>query len=257
MSRDSFQTATGVTVPAVTADEMRDIDRVAVEEVGLGLLQMMENAGRTLAAHARELREYHRPDAPVAVLAGGGGNGGGGLCAARHLVNRGVPVAVSLDRDPESLSGAAATQFGTLREMEVETVAADAISTGEPDSVGEPAVIVDAVIGYSLRGPSRERAKNLFNVANDADAPVLSLDVPSGYDATTGEVPGETPDAAIAPDRTLTLALPKTGLDAVPGDRYLADIGIPKTVYERVGVEYDSPFEEPGLLDGYSVELTR
>lgn len=230
--------ATDETVPAVTADEMREIDRVAVEEVGLGLLQMMENAGRNLAAHARELRSA---DDPVAVLAGGGGNGGGGLCGARHLVNRDVPVTVTLDRDPADLDGAAATQFGILREMGVEVA--------DPErGLANAGLLVDSIIGYSLRGAPRGRAAELIDAANDAEARVLSLDVPSGYDATTGETPG----AAVEPDRTVTLALPKTGLDAVPGDLYVADIGVPTTVYERVGVEYGSVFDE-----SYSVELTR
>jgi NAD(P)H-hydrate epimerase len=239
MARDSFRTVDGTTVPAVTDDQMREIDRVAVEEVGLELLQMMENAGRNLAAHTWELRNEER-DAPVTILAGGSGNGGGGLCAARHLLNWNVPVQILLDRDPGELDGAAATQFHVLREMGVEV--------GESDeALADAGLVVDALIGYSLRGPPRGRAKELIEAANDADAPVLSLDVPSGYDATTGDVPG----VGVSPARTLTLALPKTGLDAVPGDLYLTDIGIPATVYDRVGVEYDSPFR-----DDYWVELT-
>lgn len=248
MARDSFTTATGATVPAVTADEMREIDRVAVDEVGLGLLQMMENAGRNLAAHARELRDGGSPgrddESPVAILAGGGGNGGGGLCAARHLVNRDVPVEVVLDRDADELDGAAATQFGVLREMSVEV-------DGAEDALADAGLLVDAVIGYSLRGAPRGRTKELIEAIEsqgEDGPPVLSLDVPSGYDATTGETPG----VAVTPDRTVTLALPKTGLDAVPGDRYLADIGIPATAFDRAGVSYRSPFR-----DDYWVELTR
>ena len=199
-------------------------------------------------------------DAPVTILAGDGGNGG--LCAARHLVNRGVPVEVVLDRDPSELEGAAVTQFRILREMGVEVAGPKASdSNGDVDS--DPAnalsdalatasasagLIVDAIIGYSLRGAPRGRAKELIEAANDTDAPVLSLDVPSGYDATTGVVPG----VGVSPARTLTLALPKTGLDAVPGNLYLADIGIPVTVYDRVGVEYDPPFR-----DDYWVELAK
>jgi len=81
----TFTTPAGRAVPAVTAAEMAEVDRVAVDEVGLRLLQMMENAGRTLAAQVRALA-----DGPVTVLAGSGGNGGGGLAAARELANRGL-----------------------------------------------------------------------------------------------------------------------------------------------------------------------
>lgn len=85
MIEAAFRTDTGARVPAVTADEMAEIDHIAVEEFGLALQQMMENAGRTLAQHARQVGSE-----PVAVLAGNGGNGGGGLVCARHLLNRDV-----------------------------------------------------------------------------------------------------------------------------------------------------------------------
>jgi NAD(P)H-hydrate epimerase len=98
----------------VTADEMRDVDRVAVEDVGLQLLQMMENAGRTLAWHVPALEE-----GDVIIVAGNGGNGGGGLTCARHLANRCVSVRVVLDRPSGELGGAAAHQWHILDEMGV------------------------------------------------------------------------------------------------------------------------------------------
>jgi len=104
MTTHDFRTESGRQVAAVTAAEMRDVDRTAVEEFGLSLLQMMENAGRNLARHVRDTGHE-----PVVVLAGNGGNGGGGLCAARHLANREVDVSVVLDRSPENLEGAART----------------------------------------------------------------------------------------------------------------------------------------------------
>jgi NAD(P)H-hydrate epimerase len=73
---------------------------------------------------------------------------------------------------------------------------------------------------------------------NDLSGPTVSLDVPSGIDATAGE----TLRVAVTPDRTITLALPKMGLDAPTGAIYLADIGIPRTVYDRLGIEYQPPF---------------
>ena len=89
----SFRTEDGLELLAVTAPEMREVDRVATDEFGLGVLQMMENAGRSLAVHALEM--LREGGGQVAVLAGSGGNGGGGLSCARHLRNHGVSVAVS------------------------------------------------------------------------------------------------------------------------------------------------------------------
>ncbi len=235
----NFRTERGVLVPAVTADQMRDVDRVAVEEFGLDLMQMMENAGRNLAWHAIDM--LGGEPGPVAILAGGGGNGGGGLCCARHLHNRGYEVRLVLDRDTGALRGAAASQLQILNAAGLEVTAPDeSVGVGEAqDAIGCARVVVDALIGYSLRGAPRGRAAELIWACN-RHGRVLSLDVPSGLDATTGEAPG----AAVRPGRTLTLALPKTGLGEVPGDLYLADIGIPPEVYERLGLTYRSPFPE-------------
>ena len=229
MSRNSFRTSTGRSVPAVTADEMRDIDRVAVKDVGLQLLQMMENASRILACHVRDVRE-----SDVVVVAGNGGNGGGGLACARHLANRGTSVRVVLDGPSEELSDAATHQHHILDEMDV-SITAGVDSLADADG---RTTVVDALIGYGLSGDVRPPADAYIDRMNDLSGPTVSLDVPSGIDATTGEPLG----TAVTPDRTVTLALPKTGLDAPTGALYLADIGIPRTVYDRLGIEYQPPF---------------
>jgi NAD(P)H-hydrate epimerase len=229
MARESFRTSTGRSVPAVTADEMRDVDRGAVDEVGLQLLQMMENAGRTLAWHVRDARVGE-----VVVVAGNGGNGGGGLACARHLANRAVPVRVVLDRPAAELTGAPAHQCRILETMDVPvTAGVEALAPTD-----ERATVVDALIGYGLDGDVRDPAAAYVERMNDRVGPTVSLDVPSGLDATTGETLG----AAVTPDRTVTLALPKTGLDAATGALFLADIGIPRTVYDRLEIAYDPPF---------------
>lgn len=229
MSRIQVTTTTGREVPAVTADEMRDVDRVAVEDVGLQLLQMMENAGRALAWHVRDTGAEE-----AIVVAGSGGNGGGGLACARHLANRDVPVRVVLDRPPGELDGAAAEQHRILDAMAVPT----ATDTEPLARTADERAVVDALVGYGLRGDVRPPARRRIDGVNDSQGPVVSLDVPSGVDATTGE----TLEAAVEPDRTVTLALPKTGLDAVGGRIHLADIGIPATVYDRLDIEYEPPF---------------
>jgi NAD(P)H-hydrate epimerase len=213
----------------VTADEMRDVDRVAVEDVGLRLLQMMENASRILARHVRDVRE-----SDVVVVAGTGGNGGGGLACARHLANRGTSVRVVLDGPSEELSDAATHQHHILDEMDV-SITAGVDSLADADG---RTTVVDALIGYGLSGDVRPPADAYIDRMNDLSGPTVSLDVPSGIDATTGEPSG----TAVTPDRTVTLALPKTGLDAPTGALYLADIGIPRTVYDRLGIEYRPPF---------------
>lgn len=97
---------------------------------------------------------------------------------------------------------------------------------------------MDALIGYGLAGPVRGTAAALVEAMNDSAAPVLSLDVPSGRNATTGEAPGN----AVDPARALTLALPKTGLRTLDCPVYLADISLPATLYERLDIDYENPF---------------
>ena len=103
MTARAFITDAGVRVPAITTDQMREVDRVAIEEVGPNLYQMMENAGRNLAITVLETLAANWSTTPIAVLSGTGGNGGGGICAARHLANRGADVTVVLS-DPGRLT---------------------------------------------------------------------------------------------------------------------------------------------------------
>ena len=229
-----FRTNEGIRVPAVTAEQMREVDRIAVEEFGLGILQMMENAGRNLAGHV--IGMLGRVGGEVTVLAGAGGNGGGGLCCARHLHNRGVKVNLILDRDASELHSAAAAQLRILQAAGLRPVD----PTRVEEAIRRAALVVDALIGYSLRGAPRGRTAKLIEMCNEHAAQVLSLDVPSGLTATTGETPG----LVVRSDRTLTLALPRIGLASVPGELYVADIGIPTEVYQPLGLSFKPFFED-------------
>ena len=227
-------TDTGVAVPAVTEAQMREIDRIAIEDTGPNLFQMMENAGRNLALAAIGMLGDDWRAARVLLLAGSGGNGGGGICAARHLANRNVDVRVCL-ADAGSLGEVPSFQLNLFRE------AGGAVLEPTRENFAGADIILDALIGYSLRGAPGGTTADLIGWANDHQAPVLSLDIPSGVAATTGDTPGR----VIRPDRTLTLALPKTGLkEANAGEVILADIGIPAAVYRRMGVDYENPFDD-------------
>jgi NAD(P)H-hydrate epimerase len=251
----TFRTTAGLVVPAVTADQMREIDRIAVADFGLGILQMMENAGRNLALSVLDMLDSEeappqaasgnvgpgrRPD--VTILAGSGGNGGGGLCCARHLHNRDFRISVLLSKDPQELRGAAVHQLRILRAAGIEPV-----ELVEAEGVlRRSRIVVDALIGYSLRGAPRGRAAELIDRCNEHAARVLSLDLPSGLDATTGDAPG----MVVQPERTLTLALPKTGLRDVQGELYLADIGIPPEMYRALDLSFEWP-----SLESYCLRL--
>jgi NAD(P)H-hydrate epimerase len=228
----SFWTPSGLEVPAVTTDQMREIDRIAMEETGPNLFQMMENAGRNLAEMALECLGANWRQARIVVLAGTGGNGGGGIVAARHLANHGARVELCLAA-PDKLGEVPAWQYKIFRSTDGKEV-----SPQELDK--EPlAFILDALIGYSLQSAPRGVFADLIAWANSTGAPILSLDVPSGMDSTTGETPGD----FIQATWTMTLALPKTGLaSGNAGQITLADIGIPEETYRRAGLAYVPPF---------------
>ena len=227
VTSSSFFTSAGIEVPAVTADQMKEVDRIAIEETGPNLYQMMENAGRNLAAMTIRLLGPDWRDDTIVVLVGTGGNGGGGICGARHLANRGGEVVVVVS-DEARLHEVPAQQLATFGGTDGRV-----LGPGELDDI-LPSLIVDAVIGYSLSGPPQGAALHMIEWAKNEKAPVVSLDVPSGIDSTTGGAPG----AHVIASQTMTLALPKTGLHvAAVGDLLLADIGIPGETYRRAGLQ--------------------
>ena len=232
-------------VPYVTTDQMREVDRLMVDEYGIVLLQMMGNAGRGLARLARDRflnRDARRRN--VVVLAGGGGNGGGLVCA-RRLAGWGAAVQVWLSGAPERLVQVPRHQLAILERMGVPyRVAGDA-------TFPLADLVIDALVGHSLSGAPHGAEAALIREANASDAAVLSLDVPSGVDAATGEVY----EPAIEATATLTLALPKEGLRGDDArlhvvELYLADIGVPPELYARptIGLEVAHVFAEDELL---------
>jgi NAD(P)H-hydrate epimerase len=233
-------------IPSVTVAQMREVDRMMVDDLHIELLQMMENAGRCLAVHTRAWLGGQLTGRHVIVLAGSGGNGGGGLVAARRLIIWGATAEVVLGQPESEFRGVPAHQLEILRSMGVPVWAADQFS---PDELTRADAILDALVGYSLEGPPREPVASLIRATNRANVPVIALDVPSGLDGDSGQAFDPTIKAAT----TLTLALPKVGLiqpasrDWV-GDLYLADISVPVQVYQRLGVEAGSLFAAADIV---------
>ncbi len=236
-------------VPSITTDQMKEVDRLMIDEFGIVLLQMMENAGRNLARLAsRVAGDSSRHN--VLILAGRDNNGGGGMAAGRHLSNAGHHVSVVLSAPRGSLSGVPAVQASILQLMEVEVEEMKAISANSLQrTFSEADVVIDALIGYSLAGAPRGQAAELIEMANQSGRPTVALDVPSGVDAGSGEIF----DPAIAATATLTLALPKTGLGLTAvrerlGELYLADISVPAVVYRRLGLIFEPLFSDDSLV---------
>lgn len=205
-------------LPWLTVEQMVEADRLAIEEFDITLLQMMEHAGSALA----ELVVRVAPEGRITVLAGGGNNGGGGLCAARHLLARGRDVEIVLAS--ERPGTAVAHHLATLATMGI-------LPSDHPN--GD--VAVDALVGYGLSGTLRGWAAELAEWASSRIP--ISLDFPSGFGF----------EGAVRPVATLTLALPKEGLRGL-SPLYLADLGLPAALWERMGLEPGTPFAEGRLV---------
>ncbi len=218
-----------VDVPYLGTEQMLEVDRAMIEDFHIELIQMMENAGRNLAHLARvRFLDGDPRGKKVVILAGSGGNGGGALVCARRLHNWGAQVQVFLTKSPQAFTGVPAHQLDILQRMRVPIATAEIAS-----QAGRVNLIIDGIIGYSLSGAPRGAAAELIRWANAQEGtPILALDVPSGIDSTSGTV--FTP--AIKAAATMTLALPKeglraTGVEKYVGELYLADIGVPPSLY--------------------------
>jgi len=215
-------------IPYLTTAQMIEVDRAMMEDFKIELIQMMENAGRNLASLARDRFLNGNPvGKKVTVLAGTGGNGGGALVAARRLHNWGAQLSVFVTKAAKDFTPVPAHQLAILYRMGVSVIEASA-----PTAMEEASVVLDGVIGYSLKGAPRASAADLINWANAQSAPILALDAPSGVDTTSGTVF----DPAIRATATMTLALPKEGLRShgvqkQVGELYLADISVPPALY--------------------------
>jgi NAD(P)H-hydrate epimerase len=240
---------TGIT--SVSVDQMREVDRMMTEEVGISLLQMMENAGRCLATHARGMVGGDARSREIVVLAGRGGNGGGGLAAARRLFGWGAAVTVVLAQSQDEMRGIPRQQVTILEWIGIPLrVAADGIT----DLLTGADLIIDALVGYSLRGAPSGAVAALIRAANASGRPMLALDLPSGLDGDSGEAS----DPTIRATETLTLALPKQGLLAPAarpwvGRLHLADISVPEKVYERLGLKVGPIFARSDII---AIDLT-
>jgi NAD(P)H-hydrate epimerase len=212
-------------IPEVTVEQMMEVDRLMVEDIGISLLQMMENAGRILAGLTIKM---HAPS-QVTVLAGKGNNGGGGLVAARYLRNRGVGVRVVMAS--EDIGDVPLRHLSTLRAMDVPV----GDRTGHDEDV-----IIDALLGYNQRGEPRGRVAELMSETLASGVPVLCLDVPSGFDMSTGTFH----TVSFRGSPVLTLGLPKANMRGAIDELWLADIGIPREVYGMMGLRVPIMFRD-------------
>ncbi len=204
--------------PLPDAETMRAIDRWAIERQGVPSLELMERAGAGVARAVERLV----PDGPIAVLCGKGNNGGDGLVVARLLREAGRRVSVVCVAPSQELRGDAHENLTRLPGDPPEPL-------GSPEMLAGHAAIVDALLGTGFDGEPRGAVAEAIDAINAAGAPVVSVDVPSGVDASTGMVLA----AAVRATLTVTFHAAKPGLWIHPGKAHAGelrsiDIGIPR-----------------------------
>jgi NAD(P)H-hydrate epimerase len=203
--------------PLLDSDQMRATDTWAIEERGVPSLDLMERAGEGLA---RVVSQYG-PAGRVAVVCGKGNNGGDGFVAARLLRQAGREVEVLTVWGAEWIEGDAKTMLERLPGEKPQPFSADRLASAH--------VIVDALLGTGFQGTPREPADAVIAAVNAAGKRVVAADVPSGVNASTGEVEGE----AVRAVATATFHRAKLGLWVAPGkghagETHVIDIGIPR-----------------------------
>ncbi|MEF8840879.1 MAG: NAD(P)H-hydrate dehydratase [Haloarculaceae archaeon] len=207
----------------IPAREVAVLDANA-EALGVPRKKLMESAGNAVARAVRELVE---PGSSVAVVCGRGNNGGDGLVAARFLA--GYDVTVHLLGRAETISTRiAAENWAALVEAEMD---AREVTDSTALDLGDPDLVVDAMLGTGIAGDLREPERSAARLTNESGATVLSVDVPSGVEADTGESYA----GAVEADHVVTFHDTKPGLEAVDAEVRIEPIGIPEAAETFVG----------------------
>lgn len=216
--------------------QMREMDRLTIEETGIAGIVLMENASQAVAkACLRYVNQFKNPK--VAVVCGGGNNGGDGFAVARILKCSGIDSKIIFIGNEEKLSQDAFDNFKVAKKFDIEVIT----DISDLETVFEKQhVIIDGIFGTGFTGEPRNTAAEVILKINQSGKYVISIDIPSGVNADTGAVA----EVCIKADETVTFALPKIGTILYPGAHYcgkltVADICIPQKNAEKAGVKFN------------------
>ncbi|MCL2265292.1 MAG: NAD(P)H-hydrate dehydratase [Treponema sp.] len=211
---------------------MREIEQIAVKELGIPSIILMENAAIRTAEHCiKKLNEFDNPRA--LIVCGQGNNGGDGFAIARHLRVKGIDTNVIFTGDIKTAQNQ--TSGAAVNLAAVQKLGIPVISDYSEINFKNYDLIVDAIFGTGLTRDAEGIYKNLIDAINNCAKYVISVDIPSGLHSDTGRIMG----SAVKASETVTFGFPKTGLFLYPGAEYagkihIEDISIPGTLIERV-----------------------
>jgi len=214
-------------LPGVTREEMTEVDRIMVEDFRIPIELMMELAGYNLATIALNLSENKYSN--YIIIAGSGNNAGGGIVAARRLASWGLNVQIIFPRGVSELKDIPKGQLIRAKQLGIKIINE---LPGNSLDFKEESFFIDAYLGYGFTPRQDDISEKVFNFLSNINI-LLSLDIPSGLDATTGSS-----FSGINPIATLTLGFVKQGLLITErrniGELFVADIGIPISIYYKI-----------------------
>ncbi|MBN1620880.1 NAD(P)H-hydrate dehydratase [candidate division WOR-3 bacterium] len=215
---------------------MREADRIAISELGIPSLSLMENAGRIAAFFSIDMWKL-KPKEKVLVIAGKGNNGGDAYVCARFLQNQGLEVFFFSLFDPSLLSKDALIQHGILVKtgLKIKLPSESDFMESFEKSLLRSRLVVDGIFGTGFKGKARDLPSEIIERVNASEKPVLSLDIASGINSDSGSVDGQ----AIKAESTVTFGCAKKCHFTVRGKRhcgnlFVADIGIPEFVLNKI-----------------------
>jgi len=214
-------------LPGITKEQMAEVDRIMVEDFKIPIELMMELAGYNLANLALKLSEKKYSN--YIIIAGTGNNAGGGIVAARRLVSWGLSAQIIFPKGVNELKDVPKDQYIRTKQLGIVI-----LNELPKNSLGfkNNSFFIDAYLGYGFTPRQDDISENVFKFLSNLNT-LLSLDIPSGLDATTGSS-----FSGIKPIATLTLGFVKQGLLITDrkniGELYIADIGIPLTIYYKI-----------------------
>ena len=234
----------------VTSQEMRAIDRAAIEGLGIPGVVLMENAGRGVFIHLTDFTEGVE-GLRALVVCGKGNNGGDGFVVARHLANHGADVRIVLLGRISEVQGDAQANMAVVKGMGlpiVEVLDEEGLAP-LTDSLLEADVVVDAIFGTGFSGKAEGLYASVIDRMNSCDSPLIAIDCPSGLNVDTGRPEG----ACVEADLTVTMALLKRGHLLYPGadlcgEVAVVDIGIPPSLVEQQKIRLATLEEDEARL---------
>ena len=210
----------------LTAKEAKNIDIKAEETFGISTLLLMENAGRAVA---EEVVKILRSKKSVAIFCGKGNNGGDGFVAARQLLTHGIKSDIFLAGKIKDVKNEARTNLEILLKLKEKIIEVQEENLHLiKNKISKYDLIIDALLGVGLAGEVRDVYRDLIGIINTSKAYILSIDIPSGLDATKGKVLG----CCVKADKTVTFVAKKRGMVLGEGPKYcgrvvVKDLGIP------------------------------